>query len=205
MKDKAIEIIDKYKAQLFDAGIKIEISSKNYEVFGREHSSRAKFSFVRIHPDPRDLVKPQDRALETKNKYRKKDKNYQYIVLSVLPANGEEISEDDCKEYSFPLCKVSLGHMGQETSRTTFDENKILKKIEKRIQKILNKSKKSGVSKTCKNTFFDAPRYSFFKKYEYKQRFCGKSKSFWDAFFEVSVCALVILLVFMAWLIDKMI
>lgn len=192
MKDKVIEIIDKYKEQLLDAGIKIEISSKNYEVFGREYSSRAKFSFVRIHPDPRNLIKPQDRALETKNKYRKKDKSYQYIVLSVLPTNGKEIPEEDCKEYSFPLCKVSLGHMGQETSRTTFDENKILKKIEKRIQKILNKSKKTGVSKTCKNTLFDAPRYSFFKKYEYKQRFCGKSKSFWDTFFEASICVLVI-------------
>ena len=48
-------------------------------------------------------------------------------------------------------------------------------KIEKLLQRIAKVSSSQSVEKVCKDTVFDALRYSLLVKYQYKKRILGKS------------------------------
>ena len=72
------------------------------------------------------------------------------------------------------LRKVERAHIGEEPRRVTYEEEKILSKVEKRILKTLKKADRASAREVCKNNIFDAIRYSMNAKYGYKKRFSRK-------------------------------
>ena len=85
----------------------------------------------------------------------------------------------------------------------SYNEDKILSKIEKRILKISKRSKKASLQRICKNNLSDAFRYSMHQKYEYKDRFLEKERLSWEMIFISVFCVLVFGGLFVAWLISK--
>ncbi len=85
-----------------------------------------------------------------------------------------------------------------------YEEQKILSRIEKRINKILRKSQKNSPKKVCKDTLFDAIRYTA-QRYEYKRRFLNKERADWELFLLISFGVLALIVVLLIWLIGKLI
>ena len=58
-----------------------------------------------------------------------------------------------------------------------------MKKIEKLLQKVVKRASNNTAEKVCKDTVFDALRYSLLVKYQYKKRILGKSATFFHSLF----------------------
>ncbi len=198
-RDKVQDIIDKYEASLASTGIKITISKKYFETEVQEraggHGAMAIFNAI-------DRVR--DRKKEKDNGYNYEKNKYHCIVLLVSPIDKNLVRRECCKEYAFVLRKVDRVHIGQEPIKVAYKEDKVLAKIEKRILKIIKKSNKQSPQKICRDTIWDALRYSFLYKYEYKERVLGKDRTSWEIFFAIIAGILTFLIIFMAWIIGKL-
>ena len=80
---------------------------------------------------------------------------------------------------------------------------KILSKIEKRINKLLSKSQKNTPQKVCKDNLFDAIRYTA-PRYGYKRRFLNRERADWELIFLISFGVLALVVALMIWLIGKL-
>lgn len=190
IKNKVLELVNSYKEQLTAKGIKITVSKRYMETAVGERSGGTGSSAIFNAIDRKN-----DRKKENENGYNYKRNNYHSIVLTISPLESKIVKNVDCKEYAFLIKKTERAHIGLEPQQKTYAESKILGKIEKRILKILKKAELKSVEEICKNTIFDACRYSHSPKYEYKTTFCGKDRFTWDMifmFFAVTVLAVVI-------------
>lgn len=188
-------LVAQYGDSLSSAGITVAVSRKYFECDAQERAGSVRGGEHAIfHLIFRSIDQARDRKTEKQKGYHYERNKYYYIILSVLPTQKHLISQKDCKEYSFVLKKVSRAHIGLEPRLIIYEQDKILVKIEKRMQKIIRKAQKSGVVKACKNTWWDALRYFSSTRYEYKDKFCGRDKFFWEMLFAFLVGALAILI-----------
>lgn len=199
IRQKTQSIIDKYEEELTAKGIQITVSKRYFETQVGERmggtGNQAIFNAIE---------RARDRKKEKEEGYNRQSNRYHCIVLSVLPRDKDTVSREYCKEYAFVLRKVERAHIGLEPRKTTYEESKILAKIEKRILKILEKVERTTVQKVCKDTFCDALRYSA-SKYSYKRRFLGKERATWELIFLVLTVVLVFAVVFIIWAIGELI
>ena len=81
-----------------------------------------------------------DKALDRKRerKYNYERNRYHCIVLTAVPADGS-FDRKLCREYAFVLKKVERAHIGDKPIKYSYEEKKVLSKIEKRIQKLIKK------------------------------------------------------------------
>lgn len=198
-KIKVQDIINKYKDQLSEKGIKISISKRYFEsaVLERLGDSSAGMQIFNI------IDRVIDRKKEQKHGYNYEKNKYHCIIITVLPIKKNILRREDCRDYAFVLKKVERAHIGLKPQHITYEENKILSKIEKCILKILKKAEKYSIEKVCINTFRDAIRYSHCIKYEYKDNFLGKHRFTWNIIFIILVTLLAAVIVFIAWIIGK--
>lgn len=133
--------------------------------------------------------------LHSADKFKNERNKYHCIIISVLPIDKSLIRRECCKDYAFVYRKVERAHIGQPPQKITYEEGKLLRKIEKRVFKIIKNAEKHGVQKTCKDTFLDAIRYCSSSKYEYKGLVLGKERSLWELFFILIIGILAIALV----------
>jgi hypothetical protein len=196
IKNKAIEIIEKYEDKLTAKGIKITVSKKYFEsaVLERHNSYGgvvgAYFSY---------LDRARDRRDEIKNGYNFEKNKYHCLVLTLSPLDKTKLTHKDCREYAFLLKKAERAHIGIEPQRKSYEEAKVLAKIEKRIVKILKKAETQTVQQIYKNTIFDALRYVSSSKYEYKEKFCGKDRHTWDTIHMILCAAGTLLFLIIAY------
>lgn len=198
LKEKAQALIDKYSPEFATKGLKIMFSKRYFESEVGErpgsHGVGAIFN---------SIDRARDHKEEKEKGYNYERNRYHYFVLTVCPMEKNALRREDCREYVFTIKKVERAHIGQEPRRVSYNEDKILSKIEKRILKILKKSAKASPQKVCKNTILDAFRYSMHPKYEYKDRFLGKECLSWEMIFISVFCVLVFGSLFIVWLITK--
>jgi hypothetical protein len=204
MKDfrKSIEeLFDKYESELTSCGIKIEVSKRYFEtnVGERSYSSQTGIFYVIFD----DIPRAKDRKREKEKGYNYRKNQYHCFVLTVIPLEKDLVKREFCKEYAFMLRKVERAHIGEEPRNITYEENKLLSKIEKRILKIIKKAKETGAKQACEDTFCDALRYSNSKKYGYKSSFCGKSHFYWEMVCMLLALAVFAAVIFIAWLMSK--
>ena len=187
-KDKVQTLVDGYRAQLAARGIQIAVSKRYYETNVEERNTYHPEAGVR-------LLNSIDRYLDKKaeKKYHYQRNKYHCIILTIQPSQKGIVRKEDCRDYAFMLQKVERAHIGLEPTRVIYEENWLLGKIEKRIQKILKKAEVATAEAVCKSTFFDAIRYASLKKYQYKQRFLGKERFFWEILFFVSFSVIGVL------------
>ncbi len=187
IKEKVLELISHYEAQLYDQGIYIEVSKKYFETTVGEQFSGSHYHLDRI-----------DKKLE--RKYSNKRNKYHFITLTVRPVEKQIIHRENCKEYSFLLSKRERPHIGVPPKETEVDEFRLLSKIEKRVLKIIKKAERSNPKAVCSNTLFDALRYTS-AKYGYKKHFFGKDRITWEIVLLSVFGILALILIFVAYLI----
>jgi len=192
MMEKIEAVADKYKAALAVNGIKITTSKRYFETDVEERIGRAGLFNT--------IDRAIDRKVEKKKGYNHQRNRYHCIVLSVAPTEKGVVRRGYCKDYAFVLKKVERAHIGMEPRKILYEEEKLVAKIEKRIVKILSKAQKRDAVKVCKDTLYDALRYTS-TKYGYKRKILNMHRANWCLIFLLLGGALAFAVVFLiGWL-----
>lgn len=202
IRNKVLELIDKYQDRLAAKGIEIVLSKRYTEETVRERSGSSVYAGSVII---NSFERARDKKREVEKGYNFEPNKYHILVLTVVPLDKKLVHRTSRREYAFVLKQVVRPHIGEAPEETVYKEEKILAKIEKTILKILKKAEKMSVQQVCKDTFRDAFRYSFFSKYGYKDNFCGKDRFTWDMIFMFLAVAICVGIIVIAWVITKLI
>ncbi len=194
--EKVDAMISKYSEQLAVCGIKMTASKRYFEQRVEERIGSV---------GPSAILNGIDRV-----RYRKKEKEYNYqnnryhcIVLTVAPTEKGIVPRGFFRDYAFVLKKIERAHIGMAPEKTAYDEQKILTEIEKRILKIVSKAQENNAEKVCKDTLWDAFRYTL-PRYGYKQRFLNKDRGNWELIFLILSVVLALSVALVICLIGKL-
>lgn len=201
IRNKVLELIDKYENRLAEKGIALELSKKYVEEQVQERSGGAYSRTVILNA----LERARDKKREVEKGYKFEPNKWHSLVLTVVPLDKKLVHRTSRREYAFVLKQVVRPHIGEAPEETVYKEEKILAKIEKTILKILKKAEKMSVQQVCTDTFRDAFRYSFLSKYGYKDNFCGKDRFTWDMIFMFLAVAICVGIIVISWAITKLI
>ena len=202
IRNKVLELIDKYQDQLAAKGIEIVLSKKyTEETVGERSSSYAYSGSVIINSIERAL----DKKREAEKGYHFEPNKWHSLVLTIVPLDKKLVHRTSRREYAFVLKQVVRPHVGEKPVETVYQEEKVLRKIEKTILKILKKADKMTAQQVCKDTFRDAFRYCLLSKYGYKDNFCGKDRFTWDMVFLFLAVAICVGIIAIAWAITNLI
>ena len=199
LKEKAQALIDQYSPELADKGLKILLSKRYFESKVGERSGMHGVGAIFNSID-----RARDRKEEKEKGYNYQRNKYHCIVISIIPSNPSTLKRAECRDYAFLLEKVERAHIGQEPRKISYEKDKVLAKIERRISKILKKSQRTSPEKICKNNLLDALRYSHGAKYQYKSFFLGKDRFAWDLIFGVCAGVLTLGIIFIGWLVSNL-
>lgn len=200
LKEKAQALIDQYSPELADKGLKILLSKRYFESEVRERSGMHGVGAIIFN----SIDRARDHKEEKEKGYNYQRNKYHCIVISIIPSNPSTLKRAECRDYAFLLEKVERAHIGQEPHRVSYEEDKVLAKIERRISKILKKSQRTSPEKICKNNLLDALRYSHGAKYQYKSFFLGKDRFAWDLIYGYCAGVLTLGIVFIGWLVSNL-
>ena len=196
--EKVNAVLEKYSEQLADNGIKVTVSKRYFEEsVGERIGNTGNASIFN------EIDRALDRKREKKKGYHHIRNRYHVIVLSVIPIHKDIVRREYCRDYAFCIHKVERAHIGMEPKKYIYEEQKILSKIEKRINKLLRKSQKNTPQKVCKDNLFDAIRYTA-PRYGYKRRFLNRERAEWELIFLISFGVLALVVALMIWLIGKL-
>lgn len=187
---RAKDVIEQCSSQLEQNGVKIEVSKRYFEIKVQERPSAINNRLLH------NLKRKSDRKAEISKDYNYQNNRYHVIALTLHPTEKGILPLEHCKEYAFVIKKIERDHVGMTPEETKCKEDKIILKIQKRISKILKLSQKINVRKLCKNTFFDALRYSSWK-YKYKRKFLNIDRDIWQVIFLVLSCIIALLITFL--------
>lgn len=201
IRDRVLELIKKYENQLTQKGIAIALSKKYVEEEVREKSSGAYSRTIILNA----LERARNKKREIEKGYHFEPNKWHSLVLTIVPLDKKLVHRTNRREYAFVLKQVVRPYIGEEPQQTIYQEEKILRKIEKTILKILKKADKMTAQQVCRDTFRDAFRYSFFSKYGYKDKFCGKDRFTWDMIFMFLAVAICVGIIVIAWAITNLI
>ncbi len=182
---KVNSLVTQYDEQLSELGIKCKVSKKYFETNAPTQLNHGT-----------DFLDMLYTHLSTKreNKHWKFQRNrYNCIVITFSPINNAS-KKQEYKEYSFMLNKTERVDIGFKPKEKDYSEEKILKKIEKRILKFIEKAQNKTPELACKANLLDRFRYVNSIKYTYKQKMGNHDKSFWDTVLSVGFLFLVILI-----------
>ena len=129
---------------------------------------------------------------------------YHTVVLRFSPSEEGLLPAELCREYAFLLKKKDRIFIGETPKEKLYDTEKVKRRLEKRLQKMIRLSQRKGAQRACRDTWRDAMRYMTSKRYIYKKRILGKDRDFWDTLFFVSVALLAVLAVGLAFFIGQL-
>ena len=196
--EKVNAVLEKYSGQLADNGIKVTVFKRYFEESVGERIGNTGNTAIFNEVD-----RALDRKREKKKGYHHIRNRYHVIVLSVIPFKKDIVRREYCRDYAFYIHKIVRPHIGTDPKEFTYEEQKILSKIEKRINKLLRKSQKNTPQKVCKDHLFDAIRYTA-PRYGYKRRFLNRERADWELIFLISFGVLALVVALMIWLIGKL-
>lgn len=184
--DKVKALVADYAAPLAEAGLVCTTSKRYFEKRVMPHfHRRGHFSFVEYHIDKR-----------LERKYKNQHNRYHSVILRFAPTEQARNKRGNYKEYAFLLRKVERPHEGDAPEERVYREERILRKIEKRLQ---NMQKRPA----CKDSLWDALRYTYSRKYGYKDEVLGMDKTSLDLTVSLVFAGIVLASCFVAWLISK--
>ena len=196
--EKVNAVLEKYSEQLESNGIKVTVFKRYFEESVGEQIRHSGESIIL-----NEIEKSLDRKREEKKGYHHIRNRYHVIILSVIPIHKDIVRREYCRDYAFYIHKIERPHIGTEPKKFIYEEQKILSKIEKRINKLLRKTQRNTPQKVCKDNLFDAIRYTA-PRYGYKRRFLNKERADWELIFLISFGVLALVVALMIWLIGKL-
>ncbi len=179
LKQKARELVDRYAPLLAEHGIRCKVSQKYREDVVMESSGRGAW-----------LFRGAERRREQEH-YHNQNNRYKVLVLSFSPLGSKKKDDDRFRDYAFLLEKTERAHTGQEPTYVLVAEERLLARVEKRLEKMLARAAKYPPDRACRDGVTDLFRYSFCGKYLYKETILGKDTFFWDMLFLGIAVALV--------------
>lgn len=177
LKNQVQALVDTYQEQLAAYGVTVTVSKRYIETDVTERNISSPDSGVQ-------LLNDMDRWLDKKRekKYNNQPNRYHCIALEVCPSDKTLVAKGDRKEYAFIVRKIERAHIGLAPERVEYAQHKVLRKIEKRLQKILHRAQNDPLT-ACKDTWWDVLRYVMSHKYADKKRILGKERNFWEFLF----------------------
>lgn len=157
-------LLRKYENDFKEKGIKCTVSKKEMKL--------PVLNLFLNHGLPDGFFHKLTEKREEKLYHNKPDK-IRAVVLSFSP---DIKKQTDSKDYALVVKAVSRPGKGFAPSTRVYNSVKLLKKAEKRIQKILRKSGKRDPKIVCSSSFSDNLRYLFCEQYSYKKTVFGKSR-----------------------------
>ena len=193
IKTKINDLVCEYEEVLFRNGIKLHIYKKYFEAEVDERFGS--------HGEGQQLINLVDKALDKKRekKYNYERNRYHCIILTAVPADGS-LNRNLCRDYAFVLKKVERAHIGDKPIKYSYEEKKVLSKIEKRIQWLIKKSKNKDAKSVCKDNILDLLRYFMQNKYKYKRKILGRNVDSFELLFIVIFGILALLAIIFLWL-----
>ena len=129
--EKVNAVLEKYSEQLENNGIKVTVSKRYFEeTVGERIGNTGNTAIFN------EIDRSLDRKREKKKGYHHIRNRYHVIVLSVIPAKKDTVRREYCRDYAFCIHKVERAHIGMEPKKITYEEKKLLSKIEKCIKEI---------------------------------------------------------------------
>lgn len=178
----AQKVVAQYAEELAQRGVELRVSKRYFEVPVGERCFNGLLGEI-------DRIKARKR--EKENKYHYQRNKYYCLILSLIPTDGC-VRKDRCKEYAFVLRKRERGYIGESPVESMAEEEKLLAKIERRIQRICHQTEKRTAQKVCGDTLWDALRYVCSAKYAYKDPILGKDRAWFEMGLIVGAFALLI-------------
>lgn len=187
--DRVNILLQSYQSQLDKVGVDYKVSRKYFE-----------FKTTPAYATSNLLSKlSQYFAKKHEDKFYKHQNNrYHCVVIAFYPRGTVKSKKSLYKEYSFLLSKTERMEEGYAPKHKANSEEKILRKIENIIRKIISKSEIEGSEKACAELWTDSVRYLFNIEYGYKKIISGKDRVFWDlliSFIVIAVIAVVSLVI----------
>ena len=201
IKSKAIDTVLKYEERLREKGIEIAVSKHYCEASVGERDTYHTNAGVSLLTH---VEKWFDKKRERSNGYHYQSNRYHSLVLTLLPIDQGIARRENCKDYAFVFRKVERAYIGEMPQHVVIEEEKVLKRVEKRICKILRKAETATPIKLYKDTPLDALRYCLLPKYRYQKRILGKDRAWWEICFCIAGILLMLAVLFGAWLIGKL-
>ena len=198
IKEKTHALIGKYAPMLKERGIAISVRKRYFE-----SEVNPKFRTTGTG----SLLDIADKAIahrREKKKYFFEKNKYHCIILSVMPDGNTSLKKERCKEYAVVLKKVERAYEGEKPRHFIYEEEKLLKKVENCILKILKKAEKKAPEKVCKDGFSDVLRYLIRPKYGYKKSVLGRSFFTWDMMIAIAIIVICIAIILLCFIIGKL-
>ena len=184
--NKIEALVSSYEGALLEKGIICLVSKKYFETKAQK-SAYVHRSLIAIIFDTMLQRREKNRFYYQRNRIHS-------AVLKFLPADPKLIKKTECREYAYILYEISRHEEGFAPKEKIHSDEKILRKIEKRIHKILKKAEKKNAIKICQCTKADALRYFFLLPYGYMKKIVGYDRETLDIVFSVVLVAIFIII-----------
>lgn len=182
--DKINLLIEKYDAELKEKGIRCTVSKRDIKIpvlnFFLNHGLLDSF----FHK----LTEKREKKL-----YHNKPDKSRVVILSFSPADKKKT---DSKDFAFTVKTVSRIGKGFKPTERTYNSEKLLQRVEKRIRKMLKKADGVNSEKLCRRSFSDNLRYLLIENYNYKKKVFGISRDVMEVGFIIAVSLVLAVLVF---------
>ncbi len=195
--ENVTELVNRYNTMMIEHGIEITLHRRSFSEAVEEYNIHSHHGII----DAIEYI--IDKKIEEK-KYHHIPNRYKLLVLQVKPTKKASANKKDYKKYAFLVYQFSRAHQGDKPIEWQPKEQSVIKRVEKRLKKLLERAKKSTSHNWCNDTLWDAIRYSFSQKYGYIENYCGKSRYFWEVLL-ICVFALPVLLFAICGLISSII
>lgn len=175
--EKIQKLLLKYEGEFSKKGLSYTVSKKYFEVktpLRLRHHNTLDIFF-------RHIAKKR----ENKNFHHQRNR-FHSAVISFYPSVKGILKKNECKEYAFLLYEISRYEEGYAPKERKYKEEKILRKIEKKIKHILKLSEKKNVEVICKETKKDIFRCFFLRPYGYKKTVAGIDLGTFELIFTAS-------------------
>lgn len=191
--DEIKSLVEKYNLLLEPKGIKCSVSRRYFEDDVVANTSLTG-----------GILNQIDEKLtnEKERKYLHQRNRYQCIVLTLAPTEKGIVKKADLKQFAFMLRKIERAFEGQAPRATSYSRGKILNKIERRLNKILELADRVSPKKLCKDNFFDGLRYASSNKYSGKT-VLGMDTIVFDIILTVGACLIAVAILFVVWLLTR--
>lgn len=164
--DRINDLVQSYGDRLSAVGICCDVRKKYFEdsVSDSYHHN----SLLRsIH---RHIEEKKERK-----KYKFVPNRYHVVILQFMPLEKGVLKKEFCREYSFLLKGTGRAHKGLEPEDWSENEERVLSKIKRCIEKILEKAEKSTPEMVCRDRWWDLVfRYMPSNRCIYKKQFLGR-------------------------------
>lgn len=182
--NKVEALVSDYESALLERGIACSVSKRYFEAKTQKplHNNRSLLDV---------LFRRMAEKRENEKFHHQRNRTH-CVVLRFVPTDTKLVKKAECREYAYILSEISRPEEGFAPKDKAHCEERILRKIEKRILRILRKAEKKNAVEVCRCTKADVARYFFLSPYGYMKKLAGYDRDTLDIVITAIVLAFFI-------------